>query len=169
MKLAEFKQIVPHPLRITTLVFLVRGDEVLLAMKKRGFGEGRYNGAGGKPEPGESVEEAAIREAEEEVVVTPTGLVKVAVLNFYFLKIPIEDNWNQQVQVFFACEWRGEPTETDEMRPEWFKQTGLPFDQMWSDDPLWLPRVLAGEKPEADFAFDQDQQVAEYAFRPFSG
>jgi 8-oxo-dGTP pyrophosphatase MutT (NUDIX family) len=36
-------------------------------MKKRGFGEGRWNGVGGKVEPGESIEAALIREAKEEV------------------------------------------------------------------------------------------------------
>ena len=35
--------------------------QVLLGMKKRGFGAGRYNGFGGKVEPGETVKEAAIR------------------------------------------------------------------------------------------------------------
>ncbi|CAN0505072.1 unnamed protein product, partial [Ectocarpus sp. 12 AP-2014] len=33
--------------------------EILLGMKKRGFGEGKWNGFGGKVESGESVEEAA--------------------------------------------------------------------------------------------------------------
>lgn len=30
-----------------TIVFLVRDDKILLAMKKRGFGEGKWNGVGG--------------------------------------------------------------------------------------------------------------------------
>ncbi len=168
MSLIEFKSKVPHPLRITTIVFLLRNDEVLLAMKKRGFGEGHWNGVGGKVEPGESVEGAAIRETEEEIGVTPKKLVNVAVLNFYFLTVPIEDGWNQQVKVFFADQWSGEPIESEEMRPQWFKQTNLPLDTMWSDDVLWLPRVLAGEKLNADFAFDQDKQVAEHYLYPFS-
>lgn len=33
---------------------------VLLGMKKRGFGMGKYNGFGGKVEPGESIEAAAL-------------------------------------------------------------------------------------------------------------
>ena len=169
MTLVQFKAKIPHPLRIATIVFLLRENEVLLAMKKRGFGEGHWNGAGGKVEPGEIVEEAAIRETQEEIGVTPKGLVKVAVLNFYFLTIPVEENWNQQVQVYFTTEWSGEPTESEEMRPQWFRCYEIPLQEMWSDDTLWLPRVLAGEKLNADFAFDQDKQVAEYAFRPFSG
>lgn len=32
---------------------------VLLGMKKRGFGAGKWNGFGGKVQPGETIEEAA--------------------------------------------------------------------------------------------------------------
>ena len=58
--------------KIFTNCFLVRTDSediptgVCLAMKKRGFGKGMWNGAGGKPEVGESIEMAARREVEEE-------------------------------------------------------------------------------------------------------
>ncbi len=47
--------------KLYTLVFLVDDDRVLLGMKKRGFGAGKWNGFGGKVEPGETIEEAAIR------------------------------------------------------------------------------------------------------------
>ena len=40
------------------------------------------------------------------------------------------------------------------MRPQWYAVSQLPFDAMWADDKHWLPRVLAGEKIVADFAFD---------------
>ena len=39
---------------LTTLLYLVENDNVLLALKKRGFGNGRYNGVGGKVENGET-------------------------------------------------------------------------------------------------------------------
>ncbi|CAN0403706.1 unnamed protein product, partial [Ectocarpus sp. 8 AP-2014] len=45
-------------------------NEILLGMKKRGFGEGKWNGFGGKVESGESVEEAAKRELMEEAGLT---------------------------------------------------------------------------------------------------
>eukprot|EP00051_Salpingoeca_urceolata_P006046 m.80347 g.80347 ORF g.80347 m.80347 type:complete len:91 (+) comp14659_c1_seq3:1046-1318(+) len=38
---------------------------VLLGLKKRGFGQGKLNGFGGKVEAGETVAEAAARELEE--------------------------------------------------------------------------------------------------------
>ena len=52
--------------KVLTLVLLREGDRVLLGMKKRGFGAGKWNGFGGKLEPGESVVEAAAREVREE-------------------------------------------------------------------------------------------------------
>ena len=48
-----------------TLVFVFRGDEVLLINKKRGLGKGKVNGPGGKVDPGETALQAAIRELEE--------------------------------------------------------------------------------------------------------
>ena len=54
------------PKKLLTLVFLREGEKVLLGMKKRGFGEGKWNGFGGKVEAGETIIEAAAREVKEE-------------------------------------------------------------------------------------------------------
>ena len=56
-----------HPDSRRTVVFLIRENQVLLAMKKRGFGEGKWNGVGGKLDPGETVEQALVRECQEEI------------------------------------------------------------------------------------------------------
>lgn len=47
--------------QVLTLAFVEKGDQVLLGMKKRGFGHGRWNGFGGKVEAGENVRDAAAR------------------------------------------------------------------------------------------------------------
>lgn len=39
----------------------IPNDNILLGYKKRGFGMGKWNGMGGKVEPGESVLDGAIR------------------------------------------------------------------------------------------------------------
>ena len=69
---------------LTTLCFLVNNSHVLLAMKKRGFGVGKWNGTGGKGEENESSRQTAIRETEEEIGVTPQLLEKAAFLTFHF-------------------------------------------------------------------------------------
>lgn len=143
------------PLRNVTLVFLIRPGEVLLAMKKRRFGAGKWNGVGGKVEPSETIVEAAAREAKEEIGVEIISPRKVAIFDFYFPDAAQGRAWEQQVHVFLADSWQGEPAESEEMAPQWFKSDRLPFDSMWKDDPYWLPRVLNGEKVRGFFAFDE--------------
>lgn len=139
----------------TTILFLIKDDKILLAMKKRGFGVGRWNGVGGKIEPGESIEQAAIRECQEEIGVTPHSLKKVAHLTFTFP----DGSDSLMSHVFTTRQWEGEPTETKEMAPQWFNLGEIPYDTMWQDDPLWLPHVLDGKKVVATFMFDADEQM----------
>jgi len=160
-------------LRKSTLLFLVRRDEetgevsdVCLAMKRRGFGEGRWNGAGGKCELGESVEDAVRRETEEEILVSPGEITQVAELEFRF---PHEPDWDQLVHVFLAEDWEGEPGESEEMSPEWFGIHDIPFDDMWPDDPFWLPRVLDGESLRARFVFGEGDEILEQDIKAVSG
>jgi ADP-ribose pyrophosphatase YjhB (NUDIX family) len=162
MKIEEYKEKNLQPLRQATLCFLIRGDEILLAMKKRGFGKDRWNGVGGKPQDGEKIEDAAIREAEEEIVVKPKYLRKVATLNFYF---PHNPDWNNQVFVYFSESWEGEPSETEEMSPKWYKKSEVPFASMWPSDIYWLPPVLDGKKIEAEFLFGQGDVVLDSKMR----
>lgn len=127
-----------------TLCFLIDGDRILLAMKKRGFGVGLWNGVGGKVHPGESMPMAVRREASEEIEIHIVEAEKVALLHFYFPDDPRKKDWNQDVHVFLVKKWLGKPKESEEMKPSWFKIDDLPYQEMWADDPLWLSRVLVG-------------------------
>ena len=56
-------------MKTATLCFVLRSSpspRILLGRKKRGFGEGKLHGLGGKPEPGETLRTAAAREVHEE-------------------------------------------------------------------------------------------------------
>ncbi len=128
----------------------------LLALKKRGFGEGRWNGPGGKLQPGESVEQALVREVQEEISVTPLSYHKVAVHDFI---LNTAEPWHMYTHVFFCRRWEGEPTESEEMAPRWFKLAHIPYDQMWSDDIVWLPLVLQGKLLHTIFRFDADEAM----------
>ncbi len=144
------------------MCFVVDDGAVLLGRKTRGFGEGLWNGPGGKVEPGEGIEQAAIRETREEVGVSPTALRKVAVLDFYFPDAPAGSGWSQRVHVFLAGGWGGSPVETDEMCPKWFPLDEIPYGQMWEDDVCWLPAVLDGKFVTGDFLFGSDQRMKDY-------
>lgn len=147
-------------MKLTTLCFLHTSTDILLAMKKRGFGMGKINGVGGKVYEGESIETAIVREIQEEISVSVNeeSLEKVAILNFYFENKP---EWNQECHVFFTSEWEGEPEESEEMRPEWYSKEAIPFEKMWGDDKYWLPKVLIGERLLAHFTFDADSKIKE--------
>ncbi len=141
-----------------TLLFLLKDDRILLAMKKRGFGEGLWNGVGGKLNDNETIEQAAVRECQEEIGVTPRSMDKVALLTF----MDQTSMGEMLVSVFTCRDWEGEPTESEEMKPQWYKTNELPFGLMWQDDPHWLPRVIAGEKLKGIFSFDQDNNLLNY-------
>jgi hypothetical protein len=127
-----------------TLCFLIKDGTVLLALKKRGFGKDFWNGVGGKIEPGETPKQ------------------KVARIDFYFPKSNDKDPWVERVFVFLTDSWLGQPAETEEMKPKWFKFGEIPYKKMWSDDILWIPKVLNGQKIKAHFWFDEQNQVKKH-------
>ncbi len=138
----------------------MKGDEILLAAKKRslsGFNVaiGKWNGVGGKIDKGESIRSAAIREISEEIGVTAKeeDLEEVGKIKFYFKDKP---EWAQHMHIFVIKNWDGEPAESEEMAPRWYKRHEIPFASMWADDKHWLPLVLAGKKIEGEFYFNED-------------
>ncbi|CAM9303448.1 unnamed protein product [Chrysoparadoxa australica] len=129
--------------------------EILLGMKKRGFGVGKWNGFGGKLEAGESVEQAAIRELREESQIKCTQLKKVGLLLFTLDSYPKI----MRMHVFEAVNYEGEPQETDEMRPQWFDERNIPFQEMWADDTYWMPLLLKGQCFQGEFNYGDENTV----------
>lgn len=142
------------PVKKMMLVYPVRNGEILLGLKKRGFGEGKWNGFGGKVHEGETLVEAAIREVEEEVHarIVAEDLQLVAHMRFFYT------DCEHDVHVFFVERWTGTCTESEEMRPQWFQKNALPYDRMWDDDRYWMPEVFGGRKVQAVFQFDDDNE-----------
>lgn len=73
-----------HHSVVLQLVIPQRGGRLLLGKKLRGFGAGYINGFGGKVEIGESIEEGARRELEEEAGISARVLDRRGVLTFHF-------------------------------------------------------------------------------------
>jgi len=142
------------PVDRATLLFVVADGRILLIRKKRGLGAGKINGPGGRIEDGESPRACAVREVEEEIGVTPTGVSERGELCFQFV-----DGYSIHVWVFHAGGFRGEPVETDEAVPLWFPLDAVPYGEMWADDRVWLPLMLAGERFHGRFIFDGDAMV----------
>jgi 8-oxo-dGTP diphosphatase len=137
-----------------TLVFVVRDGHVLLIRKKRGLGAGKINGPGGRLEAGESIEACAVREAEEELRITPTGLEYGGENLFQFV-----DGYSIHVHVFRASGFSGTPSETDEAVPLWAPIVALPYDEMWEDDRLWLPLLFERRRFVGRYIFEDDLMV----------
>lgn len=146
-----------------TLLFLLRDSRVLLAMKKRGFGEGRWNGVGGKVDGNETIEQAMLRECQEEIRVTPLVFKNAGEITFN--EFVGNNTSNLQVHVFTCTQWQGEPIETEEMAPLWFDMNDLPLKDMWSDDAYWLPQVLSGKRINAEFTLDENDEIVDYAVK----
>jgi 8-oxo-dGTP pyrophosphatase MutT (NUDIX family) len=159
----DFSFKIMHILRDATLLFLIKDSpenitDICLAKKKRGFGLGRWNGVGGKvgDKHEETIEEAAKREAREEIGVQVSTILKVAELAFSFPKNP---DWNQFVHVYLSDIWTGKPRETEEMKPQWYTISDIPYTEMWPDDEFWLPPVLSGKYVKASFSFGENDRI----------
>ena len=141
--------------KLLTLGLLVKNGKILLGMKKRGFGAGRWNGFGGKLNEGETLQDAAIREYYEESTIKPTKIEKVGNIEFVF------EGQEQTLDVHFfkIIEYTGTETETEEMKPEWFDFDKIPFENMWPDDRHWMPLFLAGKKFKGTILFKDSNTI----------
>lgn len=146
-----------------TLVIVHDDNKILLGKKKRGFGEGLWNGFGGKIEPGETVEQAAHRELEEEAGIRANDLKSRGQILFTFA----DGNVDMEVNIFSANSYEGEPVETEEMMPQWFEHTEIPYENMWADDKYWLPLLLQKKNVTGSLHFDsaKDQKIINNSIR----
>ncbi|KZT28065.1 hypothetical protein NEOLEDRAFT_1087660 [Neolentinus lepideus HHB14362 ss-1] len=151
-----------------TNAFIVQHDNkrILLGLKKRGFGKDKYNGFGGKVEDGETSAEAAVRELQEEAGIT--AALEYSGTMLFFSE---GSDFAYHIDYYSAAAYQGTVTETEEMRPEWFALPDvdatepstlpqIPFHQMWEDDHIWFPLLIAKRifNGRVDFRLDANSQ-----------
>ena len=154
MKLDRLKSDNWKPKERASLVFILRGKMILLILKKRGLGAGKINGPGGRIESGETDEQGAVREVQEELGIVPLQLFKQGHLHFQFL-----DGHSIHAVVFTARDHQGQPKETEEAKPIWTPIDKIPFNDMWEDDRLWFPPMLQGKRFLGYFIFRKDTML----------
>lgn len=142
------------PVDCATLCFVRRAQELLLIRKKRGLGAGKINAPGGRLDPGESFEQAAIREVQEEVGLEVSNLQYAGQHFFQFT-----DGYSMHVQVFQTRSFSGAAIETDEAIPLWISEQAIPYDEMWADDRLWLPCLLKAQVFEGWYIFAGEEML----------
>lgn len=152
--------------KLLTLVLIREQHRVLLGLKKRGFGAGRWNGFGGKVQTGESIEAAARRETKEECGIDITAMEEVGIHEFRFTAKP---NEVLEVHVFRGDRWVGEPVETEEMRPQWFAIDAVPYGEMWPVDKLWIPIFLKNKMFRTYFLYGEGDAILEHHVKVVGG
>ncbi len=153
------------------LAIIKKEDQVLLGLKQKGIGEGKWNGFGGKVEDVDRIqskkqklnpyEMAMMREVKEECGLTILNYKQMGKIYFSF-------DVHQEVfdvHIFLITEFKGEIKKTEEMYPQWFNLSEIPYDDMWLDDRLWLPYLLNHKKIEAYFIFSDESNIVGHQLR----
>ncbi|XP_017895501.1 PREDICTED: 7,8-dihydro-8-oxoguanine triphosphatase, partial [Capra hircus] len=115
----------------------------------------------GQSQEGETVEDGAKRELQEESGLTVDALHKVGQITFEF----VGDPELMDVHVFCTDSVQGTPVESDEMRPQWFRLDQIPFADMWPDDSYWFPLLLQRKKFRGYFRFQGQDTILDYTLR----
>lgn len=161
----------PTPKQLSLVFVLDPSQGLLLGLKQRGFGTGKWNGFGGKLQSGESMRECASRELHEEcgllidaVKLRPRGTLMFNMLSDGMMSANRNSASCLDVHIF-SCTFEdtiGEVSASEEMHPQWWPLDAVPFDMMWADEQFWLPEVLAGRDVRCDFTFADASTITEH-------
>lgn len=141
----------------STVCYIRENGRVLLQLKTEGrWGGGWWNGPGGKLIEGETPTQAAVREVREETGLTVSDLYEHGWLDFRFGG---ETQPSLRVHVFSTVRHEGKLQANEEGHLEWIEEAALPYAQMWPDDVVWLPRMLAGHRFTGTFHLTADYKT----------
>jgi 8-oxo-dGTP diphosphatase len=133
----------------STLIYVRREGKTLMLRKARGHQRGKWNGLGGKAEPGEMPETCARREVLEE-----SGLV-VDTLDYRGLIVfPRFDGTNDWYVWIYLATAHGEPVASSEGELAWIDDTAVGELEIHEGDRHFLPWLdLVGTTFSARFLY----------------
>ncbi|WP_181033504.1 8-oxo-dGTP diphosphatase [Arthrobacter sp. SX1312] len=133
------------------------GRQVLLGLKRTGFGTGRVVALGGKIDGRETAREAAVREVAEEsgIDLVPADVHAAGEITWHF---PAEPAWNMAASLFTAEAGDAAAEACEEIEPRWYGVDAIPWQDMWQDAPHWIPALLAGRPVRARFVMATDNE-----------
>ena len=140
---------------LATLCYLQHAGQTLMIHRIKRADDihlGKWNGLGGKFEPGESPEECVIREVREE-----SGLELRQPRLCGLLMFPGFKGNEWYVFVFTASEFSGELKENEEGYLEWIPDDRLESLPLWPSDHIFLPWIREGKFFSAKFVYDGDE------------
>jgi 8-oxo-dGTP diphosphatase len=153
-------------MKLATLCYVRRDGKTLMVhriKKENDMHMGKWNGLGGKFEPGETPEECAIREIYEE-----SGLIAQNPTLKGFLTFPgfsNDEDW--YAFIFVVHDFQGEISDSPEGNLAWIDDNAILDLNLWEGDRLFIPWL---ERPgffSAKFVYRQGRlEEHEVAFYP---
>jgi 8-oxo-dGTP diphosphatase len=140
---------------LATLCYIKHDGHTLMVYRNKkpnDMHEGKWNGLGGKFEPGESPEECIIREVREESGLRIREPKLHGLLMFPDFK---GDDW--YVFVFTANQFEGELIDSPEGVLEWIPDEKLTLLNLWESDPIFFPWLVNDKFFSAKFIYEGDQ------------
>ena len=148
-------------MKLATLCYVIDKKQNAILMihrvkKINDYHQGKWNGLGGKFEFGESPEDCAFREINEE-----SGLI-VKKLNLKgFITFPLFDgveDW--YVFLFTSDEFTGELIDSAEGNLEWIPIKDLTKINLWDGDKLFIPWLFEDKFFSAKFIYENGTYVS---------
>ena len=139
-------------MQLATLCYVINKDKTLMLhriKKKNDFHEGKWNGLGGKFEPGETPEECVIREVKEE-----SGLIIKNPHLHGIITFPMFDgkkDW--YVFMFTSNQFKGKIIDSHEGKLEWIPNDKLLHLNLWEGDRIFIPWLLQDKFFSAKFDY----------------
>jgi 8-oxo-dGTP diphosphatase len=130
-------------MKLATLCYVRRDGRTLMihrVKKANDIHAGKWNGLGGKLNPGETPEECAVREIFEESGLRVSNPQLKGLLTFP----AFTDDEDWYVFVFLVKDFEGELIESPEGNLCWVEDVELTNLNLWEGDPIFLPWL---EKP----------------------
>jgi 8-oxo-dGTP diphosphatase len=120
------------------------------------YHEGKWNGLGGKFDPGESPEECAVREVKEE-----TGLDITNPRMHGFITFPLFDGMDDWYVFLFTAEnFTGELIDSDEGILKWVPEEELTGLNLWEGDRIFIKWLFQEKFFSAKFIYEEGRYIS---------
>jgi 8-oxo-dGTP diphosphatase len=127
-------------MKLATLCYVRQDGHTLMVhrvKKKQDMHAGKWNGLGGKLEPGETPEECAIREIREESGLKVKNLILKGIITFP----AFDDNEDWYTFLFVIDDFEGELIDSPEGHLAWIPNEELQNLKLWAGDLIFLPWI----------------------------
>jgi len=145
-------------MKLATLCYVQKDGKTLMLYrnkKENDYHEGKWNGLGGKFEPGESPEDCAIREIKEEAGLNVKSLKLKGFITFPMFD-GVED-W--YVFLFVIDDFEGELIDSPEGMLKWIPNDELEKLNLWEGDKIFIPWLFQDKFFSAKFNYENGKFI----------